>query len=836
VKPQRPRLEQAWATPEAGPAAGPTQSGGTAEPGTPIGPGAAIGPDRPAEPGGTATAAVEIIDVAPARVRRSWDLVRLTGLVLAGLLLTGLGLIASDTSRGANDDLVRLLAHVPPLLVRMLRTLAAFGALAVPLAFMAREIVRGQTRRLIEALVTGMIAIAVVAALNQLIAAYASEALLAALIRPGAEPAVRPLDTYLAALLAFVAVVGVAQDPRWRALLVAVTGLYVGSVFTATKASLLSLVLSLVIGATVGIAVRYLAGSLNERPDGRQIVAALAGRGIVLRRLERIATTAEHRSYLGADAQGRQLRVHMLDRDLIASGAVYNAYRLVRIRTEVAPSPALSLERVAEHRSLLAMAAAATGVAMPRLLAGVRCGPNAIALVYDRVAGSPLTDPTDNQLDELWAGVLKLHRNRITHRGLRAANLLVEPDGAVLLPIPQDGTVFATDLRINLDRVELLISIVGLVGVQRAVRSARRVLTDDELAATVAVLQPIVLSRQTREALREDPDLVEAVREEIQGQTHQQPPEPVRMERVRPRTIISVVAVIVAGYLIVGQLGSVDLATVLADARWQWLPLVVAASAASYLAAALALTGYVGERLSYPRTVLAQLAASFAGFVTPPAVGGLAVNLRYLRKSGLRTSGAATSVGLAQLVNGVIHVVLLIAFAAATGVSARHSVPIPGWAFAVLGALGVLISVALAVPATRRWLLARLLPPLHQALPRLLSLLTSPVKLAEGLVGSLLLNASYIAALWFSVHAFDGGIALAQVAVVYLAGSAIGSAAPTPGGLGAVEVALATGLAAAGMASAAAISAVLLFRLATFWLPVPAGWLAMRWLQRRDAL
>jgi uncharacterized membrane protein YbhN (UPF0104 family) len=791
----------------------------------------------PADAGRTATAAVEIVDVTPARVRRPWDLVRLAALVLAGLLLVGLGLIASDTTRGVNDDLVRLLADVPPLLLRMLRTLAAFGALAVPLAFMTREIVRGQTRRLIEALVTGMIAIAVVDVLNRLIVAFASGSLHAALIRSGADASVKPLDTYLAALLAFVAVVGVAQDPRWRALLVAVTGLYVASVFTATRVSLLSLMLSLVIGATVGIVVRYLAGTLNERPDARQIVAALAGRGIVLRRLERIASgPGDHRNYLGTDSGGRQLRVHVLDRDLIATGAVYNTYRLVRIRTEIAPSPALSLERVAEHRSLLAMAAAATGVAMPRLLAGVRCGPDAIALVYDRVTGSPLVEPTDRQLDELWASVLKLHRSRITHRGLRAGNLLVEPGGAVLLPIPQDGTAFATDLRINLDRAELLISTVGLVGVQRAVRSARGVLTDDELAATVAVLQPIVLSRQAREALRADPGLVEAVREEIQGQTHQQPPEPVRVERVRPRTIISVVAVIVAGYLIVGQLGSVDLVTVLAGARWQWLPLVLVASAATYLAAALALIGYVGERLSFARTVLVQLAASFAGFVTPPAVGGLAVNIRYLRKVGLPTAGAAASVGMAQLVNALSHVVLLIAFAAATGVSARHSVPIPGWAFGVLGALGVLISVALAVPAARRWLLARLLPPLHEALPRLLSLLTSPVKLAEGVLGALLLNGSYIAALWFSVHAFDGGIALAQVAVVYLAGAAIGSAAPTPGGLGAVEVALATGLAAAGMASAAAISAVLLFRLATFWLPVPAGWLAMQWLQRQDTL
>ena len=780
---------------------------------------------------------VEIADVTPARLRRPWDLVRLAGLLLAGVLLTGLGLVASDTTQGINADLVRLLAEVPPLLVRVLRTLAAFAALAVPLAFMAREIVRGQTRRLVEALATGMVAIGVVQVLNLLIESLAAGALQAALIRPGAEASVRPLDTYLAALLAFVAVVGVAQDPSWRGVLVAIIGLYVGSVFTTTGVSLLSLMLSLVIGAAVGIAVRYLAGSLNERPDARQIAAALAGRGIALRRLERIdSATEEHRSYLGTDTGGRDLQVLVLDRDVIVSGAVYNAYRLARIRTEVAPSPALSLERVAEHRSLLAMAAAAAGVAMPRLLAGVRCGPNAIALVYERVPGSPLREPTDRQLDELWTSVLKLHRSRVTHRGLRVANLLVRPDGAVLLPIPQDGTVFATDLRINLDRAELLISTVALVGAQRAVRSARRVLTDDELAATVAVLQPIVLSRQTRQALREDPGLVETIREEILGQTQQQPPEPARVERVRPRTIVSVVAVLVAGYLIVGQLGSVDLRTVLAEARWQWLPLVLAASAASYPAAALALTGYVGERLSFPRTVLVQLAASFAGFVTPPAVGGLAVNIRYLRKAGLRTAGAATSVGMAQLVNGIFHVVLLIAFAAATGVSTRHSVPIPGWAFGLLGVLGALISVAVAVPATRRWLLARLLPQLHEALPRLLYLMTTPVKLAEGVIGALLLNGSYIAALWFSVHAFDGGIALAQVAVVYLAGAAIGSAAPTPGGLGAVEVALATGLAAAGMSSAAAISAVLLYRLATFWLPVPAGWLAMQWLQRRDAL
>jgi uncharacterized membrane protein YbhN (UPF0104 family) len=38
------------------------------------------------------------------------------------------------------------------------------------------------------------------------------------------------------------------------------------------------------------------------------------------------------------------------------------------------------------------------------------------------------------------------------------------------------------------------------------------------------------------------------------------------------------------------------------------------------------------------------------------------------------------------------------------------------------------------------------------------------------------------------------------------------------------------------MPGAKAIGAVLLFRLATFWLPVPIGWAAMNYLQRHDAL
>ena len=485
---------------------------------------------------------------------------------------------------------------------------------------------------------------------------------------------------------------------------------------------------------------------------------------------------------------------------------------------------------------MLALAAQEAGVPVPRLLAGVPCGSDCIVLAYEFVDGTTLEEPSDEQLVEVWRDVAELHRRRITHRGITTGRLRVDADGRVVLPILTDGDVFATDTRILLDRAQLLVTTALMAGAARAVRVARSWLSEQDLAACLPLLQPIALSRATRAELKKQPALLGALREQVEHQTERELPPPVRVERFRPRTVITIVAALVAGYLLLGQLGSVDLATVFSAARWGWVPLVLAASAATYFAAAISLTGFVREKLSFYRTVLAQIAASFAGFVTPPSVGGLAVNVRYLRASGLPTSSATTSVAVSQVVNAVLHAVLLVVFTAATGSASQLSLPIPSWIFIAVGGLAVTIGILLAVPQTRRWVLARVLPPLREALPRLVDLLSSRTKLTEAIGGTLLLNACYIAALWFSVLAFAGHVTVLAVAVVYLAGAAVASVAPTPGGLGAVEVALSTGLTAAGMPGASAVSAVLLFRIGTYWLPVPAGWLAMRALHHLDAL
>jgi len=175
-------------------------------------------------------------------------------------------------------------------------------------------------------------------------------------------------------------------------------------------------------------------------------------------------------------------------------------------------------------------------------------------------------------------------------------------------------------------------------------------------------------------------------------------------------------------------------------------------------------------------------------------------------------------------------------FVALAGAASKHPFTVPTWAYFVLAGLVVAAGVVLALPAGRRLLRARLAPTLGQVLPRLLEVAQQPRKLAEGVGGTLLLSMAYIGCLAACVQAFHGSVAIASIAVVYLTGSALGSIIPTPGGLGAVEAALTAGLVATGLHGTQAASAVLLFRLLTFWLPVPFGWAAMSFLERNGDL
>jgi undecaprenyl-diphosphatase len=110
----------------------------------------------------------------------------------------------------------------------------------------------------------------------------------------------------------------------------------------------------------------------------------------------------------------------------------------------------------------------------------------------------------------------------------------------------------------------------------------------------------------------------------------------------------------------------------------------------------------------------------------------------------------------------------------------------------------------------------------------------SPRRLVSLFGGSIGVTLAYILALACAANSFDAGVGIAEVGAVYLGSSMIAAAAPTPGGLGAMEAALVAGFTATGMDGGIAVATVLSYRLATYWLPILPGWVSLRIIERRN--
>ncbi|MFC9889699.1 lysylphosphatidylglycerol synthase transmembrane domain-containing protein [Streptomyces pilosus] len=388
-----------------------------------------------------------------------------------------------------------------------------------------------------------------------------------------------------------------------------------------------------------------------------------------------------------------------------------------------------------------------------------------------------------------------------------------------------DGTADRTDRSDRSDRSE------------RPDRSDRSDRSDKKAVRAEQRAEKRAIDEALEEAREED--LLTQIRHEVLRIRPQAPVEPARLERVRPRTLISLIAGAIGAYFLLTQLTHIEFGPLIANAEWGWVAAAVLFSAASYVAAAMALLGFVPERVPFVRTVAAQVAGSFVKIVAPAAVGGVALNTRFLQRAGVRPGLAVASVGASQLFGLGCHILMLLAFGYLTGTEKTPSLSPSRTVIGGLLTVAVLVLVVTSVPFLRKFVVTRVRSLFAGVVPRMLDVLQRPQKLVTGIGGMLLLTACFVMCLDASIRAFGDettSVSLASVAVVFLAGNALGSAAPTPGGVGAVEATLTVGLIAVGLPKEVAAPAVLLFRLLTLWLPVLPGWIAFNHLTRKAAL
>jgi uncharacterized protein (TIRG00374 family) len=246
-----------------------------------------------------------------------------------------------------------------------------------------------------------------------------------------------------------------------------------------------------------------------------------------------------------------------------------------------------------------------------------------------------------------------------------------------------------------------------------------------------------------------------------------------------------------------------------------------------------------------------QLAGASLGRIIPGGVAtAAAVQYRMLVRAGVPGGRAASGLTASQalLLAILLGLPILALPAVLTGTSVDQALEVSAYlgavAFAILFVLG-----AVALAFTRPVELAgRVLAPvigvvpqgreLAHGLPERLVAERNAIRGALGERWKMALTASvarwlfdYLA-LITALYAVGARPSPSLVLLAYVAASLLGMIPLTPGGLGFVEAGLTGLLALAGVPAGAAVVATLAYRLASFWLPIPAGPVAY-WLFRR---
>ncbi len=547
----------------------------------------------------------------------------------------------------------------------------------------------------------------------------------------------------------------------------------------------------------------------------------------------------EPRQFAVGTGTGQRLRVKVVRRIRRRAGLFYKIKRVLAV-LDVHEEPRLSTpHHEVEHEAYVTLLAERAGVRTPAVVLACDVEHAPPLLVHEQIDGRrlpqlPAEELDDALLESIWAQLALLAKSGIAHHDLRAKNILVDVRDRPWLLDFTFSQAGAGATRLAQDLAEALVSLATVVGVERTVSTGIRTLSAEHLRAALVNLHPLAMPRRIQSQPGATRYLLAGLRETLADRLDC--PIPAFRSPVRPITVVGLLLIGAAVYLLLPELSSMDqVLAALRNAQWGWLAASVLAGLVAIVMSAISLQGSSHAPLPFWRTTAVQVAAAFTGRTTPGGAGFFGINVVFMERLGLRRSSAVGVTVLNQAGTGAVAVVLGVAGAFGAGRSGLFtSVSIPaGWPL-VLGAVGVVVAlVVLCVsPFGRR----RIVAPSMAVARELLATLRHPVRATQlfgGALGYLVVSGLGLVA---SLAAFTSGFSTLAVLTVFVIGQTLGHLVPSPGGLGAVEAALIAGLGAVGISPTMAVAAVLTFRLLTYWLPVLPGIAMFRYLQHRAVI
>jgi uncharacterized protein (TIRG00374 family) len=548
----------------------------------------------------------------------------------------------------------------------------------------------------------------------------------------------------------------------------------------------------------------------------------------------------------GESTDGRFLFVNLLGRDSWSSRRWTRWWKKAWYQDHGAQYGSDRRQQV-EHESLALLLAERCGVSVPAFVAvGMTSFDDAVMVTeaFDHTLADVSVDDIDDVfVDAGWGQLDKLHRADISHGSIDAIHFWFNSTGEPELMGFANAVIHPTGAQKQQDVAAMLVMTTLGVGADRAIAAARRAKGDDAIEAMLPLLQTAALNGRLRRQVLKQRLKIKDLRKQTAAALGVEVPDATQLTRVTWKSVVMLGFVLFAVYTIIGGLADVGFDTVwqaLLDARWGLVVLGLVLAAATNATDATALAAVTPKPVPIGVTTVEQFAIGFVNIAVPSAAGRIAVNIRYFEKLGI-SAVTSTTTGAITGFLGFIAQALLVVVTIVIGAGSIDLTQLQGGgdvtrllAMAVAIFVGAVIVVAL-VPTWRQWAEDKLRTPIAE-IGDAIKTLKNPKSAALALGGSLATEILYGAGFAMCVLAVGGSINLGQAIFINVTVSLFAGLMPIPGGVGVAEAGMTAGLTSIGVDPGVAVSAVLIYRLVSYYLPPLWGYVSLRWLTAHDYL
>ena len=620
--------------------------------------------------------------------------------------------------------------------------------------------------------------------------------------------------------------------------------------------SVTGMLVSFAVGRTVGMLIRFTIGTQNKGVWGADLVTALQGIGLDVAQLVRhqdpvdtsrgsFSATLDDdlsegsRIYDLTSASGRRFTVSVIDAQTHTAGYLKQVWYWLRF-TGVSTRRDRSVRDAVQHHYAMMLGLHAIKLPAP-IPYGVADTDESAILVLDASTSmlpANLNTMTKSDAVDYMRYLSVANRRGYTHRRITPDTLARLADGTPVIAGWANGDNASAPANVALDKVQLLSLFSALIGIDNAIAAAREAWGDTTLTAIAPFFQKVAIPFPTRSLDSWNTQLLRELRERINAYTDEEVgdnAEPVTLARFSLRSMLTILLVIVAAVVVFTQLRPEEIIAAVKNANPLMALAVMGLGVCGWLGSSVSLGALMDRGKRNPAGVfMSQVAGGFATVSMPAGVGPSFVNLQFLRKSGYRNTSATAIMSAALVVYYLVYGALLIVIGLFTGrTTFSGSIP-TNTLVIVFGAVVALLSVAMMIAPLRHLITRRLVPIAKTYINQLTDVLSQPRELTVSCFGALFQNLATGLAFWAALLAFGYANNPIETTFVFLLAYALGSAVPTPGGLGGVEAALTFAFVAMGVPQGVALSATLLHRVVFYWLRIPLGAAAMRWLDSRN--